>query len=487
MKKGLIVVLVIALIPLAVAGAETTVNDKVLDYYSATLNEEAGTLAVQTERRGAYTVVDPDGTVLSDEYEDISVKEGYFTVRAGEEVNNTGALNGQGQLIVPMRYGDVEYFSDRWQAGIVLTEATSDNYDYTTFLGEKRFFLIDCVEIYYRGALVGSLDRSAYSSATAYGDFLYVRDRDKNMHYYDSMMNESGYAESSSSEYYSRYAGGSEKFYHCGTGTEAFAEGCTLTEEQVESAIMTRMERDGSTIVGLSGDEIAVSGYDMVYDFHGEYAKTRDVSKKYGLIDKTGAEIIACAYDSLEDWNAGCGYVAAVKDGKFGFVSLATGAEVGFEYAEVVMKERTPFAFATENDGTISVLSAAVGMLPERYDDYYCVLSGKVPAFAAEKDDMAGVIDLAGNAIIPLDGTFDDAYDFAFSEDGTLILAQDTADRKYHLFTVTYDLTAPETPAADKAEEPAAEGWVCPECGNTNDNSANFCPNDGTKRPDAAM
>lgn len=485
MKKWLIAVLLIALLPLTVAGAETTVDEKVLDYYSVTLNEEAGTLAVQTERRGAYTVVDTDGNVLSDGYESMSAQNGYYTVRAGEEINNTGMLDGQGKLIVPMQYGDTEYFSDRWQAGIVLTEATSDNYDYQSFLGEKCFFLIERVDLYYRGTKIGSLDRSAYSSATAYGDYLYVRDRDKNMHYYDNQLNESGYEGSTVGEYDSQYASGSEKFIHCGTGTEAFTEGCTLTEDQVETAVMPRMQKDGYAIVGLDGKEIALVTYNTVYDYSGDYARVLSENRMNGLLDRTGAEVVACVYDKLENYSIRCGYVAAVKDGMLGFVNLETGAETGFEYAENAIKERTPFAMLTENDGKIAVLSAAAGMLPDRYDEARSEISMEVPAFAAEKDGQAGVIDLVGNVIIPLDGTYDDVYDFTFAKNGTLILAQDNIDRKYHLFTVTYDLTVPERPAAEATEAPA--GWVCPECGNTNDDSANFCPTDGTKRPEAVL
>lgn len=39
---------------------------------------------------------------------------------------------------------------------------------------------------------------------------------------------------------------------------------------------------------------------------------------------------------------------------------------------------------------------------------------------AQNANGAAGVVDLAGNVLIPFDGTFEDTYDLDISDDGTL-------------------------------------------------------------------
>ena len=184
------------------------------------------------------------------------------------------------------------------------------------------------------------------------------------------------------------------------------------------------------------------------------------------------------------------GYQAVVKDGKVGYVDAQGNETTEFKYSESSAATSGYSLFTTINglDGRIIVVSAAVGELPNTYDRTSYPQDEACPLLAVSDGDKAGVIDLEGNVIIPLDGAYDSIYDLQFSNDGTVVIGEIDYDN-YAVYKI--EQTAPEsTPKAaaqptdntQADDQPADEAWTCADC-NTQ-NSGNFCTNCGAKRPE---
>ena len=472
MKKlvSWLLVLSMLLCCLAAASAETTVTTVDLSgLYYPSLNTYVSLIYARESRESGYAIYDLSGNpITGNNYAEVSANEYGFKVKNGEGLE--GFVDVGGTELVPTEYGDVDACSAKWQAGVRLVPATSDNYDYYTIGGsEKTFYLIDTVDIFYCGQKVGTLDRADYtSSCNAYGDYLYVRNRDGKWHFYDSAFNESGYeAEYGSSEYDRIYKDGKYTYYHCGSGQEAFTAGCTLTPDQVKTSVAVV----NGVLLDLQGNEIATLQYDSIYGFSGGYARVKNEQGLEGLINEQGEEVLPCIYDSLSYDGPCCGYISAVKDGKQGFVKLSDGSETGFVYPEESVKVRGAFAYLQDLDGTIIVETAGAGILQDRYIDYHFSYSGQTPvAVLMNADGSCGVVGLFGEEVVPFNPDYDRTYDLDVSEDGHAVLADGST-----LYVIDYDYD--QTVAAEDGP------WTCPSCGNVNDADFAFCPKDATPRP----
>lgn len=487
LRKIAAALLALTLALCASASAQTTqTGSYTLDAYSVELNVESGMIAVQDSETRLFTLTAPDGTAVTTEpYIHMDAQYNMFEVAVEPGTNVLGMIDSTGKLMVPMQYGDVSYISDRWQIGVALEPATADNYDYKSFDGE--FYLVSAFDVYFDGALAGSLSRTAYRNAYAYGAYLYVYDVEQNYTYYDSTMTASSYVPSFAGS--SEYDVTRDGVFHKGSGQQAFTAGCTLTPADVETDLY---EVDGR-YVDLQGNEIfAVDAkYDYIYDFRGDYARV-SMNDKYGLIDRTGREVIPCEYDNITygDVYFEGGYQIAVKDGKVGFLNTNGEVTCEFKYSEnsVHSLYQMPVTFLTDLDGSFILLSGAVGELPEHYAEVR-VANNNCPLISvANASKQAGVVDMYGQTVIPMDGAYDDAYDFQISRDGSVIVGYDV-NRCYNVYLLDVSAgeapaAAAEVPAAEEApvaEAPAADGaWICA-CGN--ENNGNFCSNCGSARP----
>ena len=487
------------------AGAETAVvNSWTLENVYVTMNERTGALAVQDKKTGVYTLMTADGTALTSmPYIRMDTEYELFEVAVESGLNVLGMIDSTGKILVPMQYGDTIYLSERWQMGVTLTEATAENYDYKSFDG-KSFYLIAGYDVYYMGTKVGTLDRLGYRTAYPYGAYLYVSDAEKNYTYYDSTLTPSTYVPSfvSSGEYDETR----DAIFHKGSGQRVGVPECTLTSDDVEEDLFLI---DGR-FVDLQGNIIfaADAKYENYYDFEGDYARVR-MNGKYGLVDKTGREVMACEYEEIgyNEKHFEGGYQIAVKDGKVGFVNPNGEVTCEFKYAKTGVKStyKMPFTHLADLDGSFIVLSGAAGELQQRFIEVDISSYGS-PLFVGEPaDKKAGVYDLYGNAVVAADGLYDDVYDLQVSDDGTVVVGYGT-DRVYRIYQVvsTQSAAQPQQPAAAETqteqpsvsgalmnqptgetaqtEQPAAEdgSWKCT-CGSTN--TGKFCPECGSAKP----
>lgn len=482
-------------LPLCASAQVTLDSSFTMEIYSLILARysDANVMIGSKDINGPYVLYASNGSPLtSAAYHTMDSCGVMFKVGVESGLNVYGLIDSKGMQVVPMSYGDVECISEHWTLGITLEESTVDNYDYKTYDG-SAFYLISGYDVFFDGVKVGTLGRNAYRSAYAYGSYLYVYDKQENYTCYDRNMVASAYVADYASN--SEYEEKDHQVWHRGSNQQAFCAGCTLTSADVERDVYIVNGR----IVDLQGNELGVidSKYEYVYKFEGDYARVK-MNGKYGLIDRAGREIIPCEYDDipLNDTFFDGGYQGVVKDGKFGYVNLNGEVTCDFVYADSAVRStyKAPFTSVTDLTGSQIVLSAAVGELPEKYAEVSINSTNGSPLMVVENaSEQAGVIDLYGNVLIPLDGTYDDVYDLSVSPDGTMVIGYSGSHtyQVYH-FSNSESAEAAAAPAAEQAatdtaaEETSSEAadgtWTCA-CGSVN--TGKFCPECGAAKPEA--
>ena len=487
MKKSIALLLAVLLLAGALSVSSAESSSRAFTARSLDLNRVSNTLAYRGENDEYYQVIDADGNALTAPdagYISMNVNSyyGFFTVEAASEdgVHDEGLLDGQGKVLVPPVYADVEVISQRWQAGIRLTPCEADDKDYTFSnwsTGEKLFFRVDTVDFYLDGQLVGTLPRTDYGSCTAHGAYIAVRNQARETVFYNGSMEPSSRPANGSGEFDSVYANRKNTYYHQGSGQQAFADGCTLNAEDLENPYLYN-DKD-STVYDIRGNALftAPRNYNSVRAFINGYALAR-FDGKYGLIDLQGHEIIPPEYEELGSYAGDSlmryGYISAVKDGKIGFLDAQGRVTCDFVYAANAGRDRSTFAEIKNLDGTIIVLSAAVGELPEHYAEVSFPSSNGCRAFIAKNSQgQFCVVDLYGNTLIP----YDTYNSISLSQDGSLALIY-SGNRQYTVCRL--EIAEPE---ASEAPEAAADDgtWTC-ENGHSG-NTGKFCPECGAPRP----
>lgn len=468
--------------------AATTVSDVItLEAREVTLNRASNTLAIRGKDANYYLICDTMGNPLSNtQYIKCSPKNSFFEVAVQSGLNTIGLVDGVGNEVMPMAYGDVIYVSEKWQLGILLTNATADNYDYRGFGGDN-FYLIDRIDVYFEGEKVGELSRLDYQYVEAYGDYLKVTTKERVYKHFDKNMNLNSEGSDYYKEYY--YNGRTKTNIHLGSGQEAFAAGCTLMPDEVHDSVYY----NNGQFIDLQGNVLRdmEDPYEIVYTFYGDYAKVKK-NGKFGLVYKDGTEVLPCEYDAIDSYNKyfDYGYQMVVKDGKAGFVNLQGEVTCDFKYAATALKRTSlsPLASLTDLEGNVVVLSAAAGVLPETYKEVS--INVGCPVFAAlNYEEQAAVIDLYGNAVVPFGKIYDSTYDFTISNDGTVVVGSQ-GYYTYEIFNLTFDETevAENVAGAEAAEAPVettkSGEWNCGTCGTAN--SGKFCTECGAAKPAAA-
>lgn len=502
----LALVLALAMLLGAAAQAETTVRSTTYSWYTAELSPQSKVLAVRADRNSGYDLYDLNGQrITSMNYATMYNRDGLFEVSKEEGVNVCGAIDATGRELVPMQYGDIKFLSDRWQVAALLEPATEDNYDYTRSGSTKTFYLVTRYDVYFDGAMIGSLGRTDYKYGTAHGAYLIVRDVNDKYAAFDRHFASPERTVETSSEYSEDYR--NKIVYHNGSGMPAFTAGCTLTPADVEMPIYNY----GGKLLDLQGNVLGdTNDYYSVYSFKGDYAYVRNKDRVYGIIDRSAQLVLPFQLsDSLSNSNVlfGSGYELVAKDG---MLCWAT-PEDGIVYTSNVpasINKITYGAFARyqESDGLYALITP-LGKLDTHYKDVRGATYSTARILIVQNNDKAaGVIGMAGEELIPLDGTYQSTGYLTLSTDGTVVLGNagsNSGMRTYVVYQIDYDVTGLALAASengpwtcptcgasnttnfcpdDGARKPAGEAWTCPACGSSN--TGKFCTEDGTPRPD---
>ena len=183
--------------------------------------------------------------------------------------------------------------------------------------------------------------------------------------------------------------------------------------------------------------------------------------------------------------------IGAELDGKFGFLDLHGNVTCPFTYSKEIVNDRGTFATITNLDGTTIVLSAAVGELPEHYQEVnFPSYNGSMVFIATNTSGLTGLVDIYGNVQVPY--TDINTYRLDANKAGTVAVA-DLGDRNYRIYTL--DIPQPATgsepaPAEDDGTWTCANGHAgqtgkfCTECGAPRPSST--CPACGYQFPEGS-
>ena len=477
-RKLFCLILALCLCLSAAALGETTVYS--FETSDLSLNRTNGCMAVRDGDTRLYSLMSPEGEILTSEAYTYmsSTYYGLFKTEAYSEdgLHRHGVIDGTGRTLVPPVYADTEIVSARWQIGITLTPCGADDQDYTVSnwsTGEKEFYRIDTADLFLDGQKVGTLSRSDFANgySSAYGAYICVQNRERQRIFYDGAMNaqESEY----SGEYYTYYKNKKTNYIHNGTGQLAFTPGCTLTADEVDQSLML----DGSVLLDLQGNELGHvrQNYDSTSRLGNGFWRVK-VFGKYGVVDSILEEIIPCEYDdiSISSGALSYGYIGAVKDGRFGYVDMYGNVTCDFVYGADNASDKGTFATVKDLDGSIIVLSAAVGELPEHYADaYFAGYDGCMAFVATNAAGEKGLVGLNGKTIIPFS---EDIRDIYVTYDG-LTAAVSLGSHVYEIYNIDpADYAVDES--AVKPVQP--DTWTC-ENGHEG-NTGNFCSECGAPR-----
>lgn len=473
--------------------------------YSSTIS-----LIVTQGTSSYYALFDMQGKQLTNQpFIMMSNSYGMWEVAVQSGTNTVGLLDAGGHIAMPMEYGAVDVIDEYWAIGVRLTPASSEQYDYKSWDG-KSFYLVTSYDVYFDGQMVGSLSRTQYSSATAFGEYLYVRNNANEYHFYNKSMVESGYDSSmGSTEYDEKYVSGKGyEVYHRGSGQQAFTAGCTLTSDEVVNDIYIKNDGKGYDLQGNVLFDVATH-YESVRKYYGDYAAFR-TNGKYGLIDRKGQVVLPAEYDEIPYYTTPdgngyeyfcCGYQAVVKDGKLGYVDTNGNVTCDFKYAASNARYSSNPNFATLQDltGNYIVLAAAKGEIGS-YQDARIFTGYSTLISVQNSDGSIAVMDMQGDVVLSnLDVKH--ASDVTVSRTGADMQIGSGSKAVYYTI-MTGAQTQPKAEQAEpqqgkapvssssllnqtKDNEPAQEAendgsWTCT-CGNVN--TGNFCPNCGTQRP----
>ena len=435
MKRVFSIVLAVLLCMAALTGALAEAPVLVYELGGAEWVKGSNYLSIRGDN--GYYLATMDGTALTaDEFADIDYSDGVFVAvkRGIEGLNDSGALNANGEEVIPFQYADIDVLNEYWAVGVVLVPATADKYDYKVWFSDIEYALIETADIYNlsTGACAASLTRDEYNGARAYGAYINVENRtDGTVTTYDAEFNALGTVGYTSSEDLIPQTG-IQKFYDNGQ--------------------YGLQDADGNVIMQPS--------FSSIYSFEDGYARV-STGEKRGLIDEQGNLIVPAEYDEInfsiyspEGVSQYCnvGYYCVTLDDKIGYVTAGGAVTCEPKYSTNILKNKGASAFYTDMEGVDHMLAAdGVDTVLSGYDDVSTPYYSSGMFHQVKTSDGYGLIDFHGEEILPCK-----YRDVALSGDGRYVLAQIDRDSS-EIYELAYPEVAAAEPAAPAEGEPAAE------------------------------
>ncbi len=497
MKKILVCLLMLALLT-ATAFADATVVKTAELKGNVTLCDYSGNYIARTD--SGYCLFAPDGSVLSAPYKSMSAADdGQYikvqNVSNADNLNCVGLLDAQGKEILPLQYGSIiTYYAEDWVFAHVLAPAEGDVGEYSDSKGNK--YNIQSTDVVYKGQMIGTLSREEYQAAfrvTDRGPSIFIRISDQKGYWLNSdftrlYVTDDSYIDTS------EYSWGYNKpVIHNPTQQQAFTASCTLTPDDVKQHVW--YDEKNAQILDLQGNVLAQNINCNRATYRVNYMELETNSYKYsGIMTFDGQVIVPSQYEYIAHNYNGyfrSGYNAVIDDkGNLYFYDEAGNITASAEY-ELSYNDYKGFTYNApmvhvKNMGKYMIITATHGTLPEVFEEV--VTCGELQKImAVKKDGMWGVIDMAGNTVVPFEYT----YTPDISDDGMVILCQKSYN-EYLLHQLSYGGASSvpsswtETKVSGQEEADAeivlAEGaWECT-CGVIT--NGKFCPECGSKKPE---
>ena len=402
------------------------------------------------EGNSGYYLTSMDGQVKSEEIYRRTTENEYGMIivnQNNEELNSTGALNQNGQEMIPTKYGDIDVLNDEWALGITLKEATADQYDYENLWGDEAYYLIDTVDVYHvadgAATCLATLPRENIMDAKAYGSYINIQDR----------------------------ATGTVDTYDASFQKAASDVGDIYAEPEANAKLVVYRENGQYGVKDAQGNIVMEPSFSMIGDFMYGYAEVYSDDKS-GLIDEQGNVVVEPVYDDVErlfylpyvnEYGSGYGYnangyFAVVQDGKLGYIDSQGNTTMEPKYSESAVEVNGVTAILTDLEGNERLLAAdGTETVVEGYERIVPLQNGSGFYYRTEDAEYnEGMIDWHGNEIIPCEND-----DIVISGDGKYVLVDaDYSDgivEIYKLPGAETEAPAEETAAAAETEAPAEE------------------------------
>ena len=402
------------------------------------------------EGNSGYYLTSMDGQVKSEEIYRRTTENEYGMIivnQNNEELNSTGALNQNGQEMIPTKYGDIDVLNDEWALGITLKEATADQYDYENLWGDEAYYLIDTVDVYHvadgAATCLATLPRENIMDAKAYGSYINIQDR----------------------------ATGTVDTYDASFQKAASDVGDIYAEPEANAKLVVYRENGQYGVKDAQGNIVMEPSFSMIGDFMYGYAEVYSDDKS-GLIDEQGNVVVEPVYDDVErlfylpyvnEYGSGYGYnangyFAVVQDGKLGYIDSQGNTTMEPKYSESAVEVNGVTAILTDLEGNERLLAAdGTETVVEGYERIVPLQNGSGFYYRTEDAEYnEGMIDWHGNEIIPCEND-----DIVISGDGKYVLVDaDYSDGIVEIYKLPGAETEPpaeETAAAAETEAPAEE------------------------------
>lgn len=386
-----------------------------------------GSLVIDADedyREGLFTIEGEEQIPRA--YESLLEGErGLFVAQEEDGLNTRGVLDAQGNVLVPLAYGDVLFLSDRWAVGVVLEQTLSNVCDYEDYIdgGNYNAVTYDVYDLCV-GEKVGYFTRQGCEALCAHGDYLYVLDRSGEVMAYDAQLR--------------RAQGGLAGIYDA-YGTRDGDVVCLHTGEVIlENHRYAAGSGDGRLIVVDADAEAGVCSadgqieiacaYDGMYPFdaHG-YARVKQ-GEDVGLIDAQGNVLVPCAYDDILrlsfDGDYVCaidGYACVEDEGKLGYVGPDGEVSCPAYYTGATVIGLSMILPDTRGELYIIAADGALTRTDYVAFDPYCGGDGRLLK-AQNAQGMWGIVDWHGNELTAFDQPY--ASSLAIAPDGSAILVE---------------------------------------------------------------
>lgn len=401
----------------------------------STLSESASAVTVYEYGKG-YGLMTLDGQeILPMQYNRISnskCTEGFYVANSGEDMNGNTLFDQSGKALTDGLYGDIEMLSDKWVVASKLVLTTDENYDYWAFGSSDHYNIDTCDVIYVPSGKVATLTRDQYQSATAFGDYLLVLDRSGAVQLYDSQFQpvESAFTASYQDEYYITDKGLSRNLLVSRITGETIATGYEDVNEVFSDIFISVENEDGTGLIDNTGAVLLNCEYDDIDESNNPRYLELEKDGLLGLYDLEACQIVLpCEYDSFldPDYETMCynGYFIVEKDGKFGYTN-GTAMTYPMEYAEddVLLMGSS---FLIENEDETYTLVAADGVVTPltgvtEVEDRNNASLGRY-ILAANAEGLWGILDWHGTWIV--EPILNSMFDFDFVDANHIIVDDD--------------------------------------------------------------